>query len=194
MLIELDIPDETIRKLKAFAVLNGGSQNLTATLIGMIDTTVTDQIVKAIRPGEVLTAGMQYATIPAQIQPVTRMPHYSQVQENQPHQYDDDVSGISDGLGDEDDSSSQSEDPMKTKKGGLRDSDLEDDMKVEDPEHEVKVDASGVSFSSDKASEDIFAEVANLPPPPKPAREQRRKKVLSTKAKVSEFIGNESME
>ena len=188
MIIELDIPEDTIRKIKAYAVLNGMSTGLTDALMGLIDQTVTEQIVKAVKPGETFATGQ---VVNRQvILPPPRIKTLGDWQSR-----DEDVSGISQGLGDEDDFvEERAADPMRVSRGGIKDKDLENDMSVDDPEHEVKVDASSIALSKDKEAEDIFAEVANMPPPPKPARERRRKKTLNSKAKVTEFFGDESSE
>ena len=213
MEITIDIPDALIRKIKTLSSLVGGSSgDFEPMLLEMIDSGVSQRILNELGMGDAVVA------IPPVImrmpsQPRIEQPHAS------PHAYGQtgrDITGISDGLGDDDDHGDEDEQhaapppPKKqrrprgaakaekahkeaakvaAKAGGLTEEALEKDMEIGDPDHEAKGEAPTFEDQMRESSgEELFAGVAGFSVDPRIAK---RKKRLDSKAKVSNFDGNE---
>lgn len=186
MEITINLPEQTVRKVRAFGILCGGGGDLEETLVGLIDETLTAAIIGAVGRGDevvVETAVPQrVARAAAPVSPLV------------------DHSGISSGLGDEDTSEegATSDEMAFVPKngGGVSGADVERDMEVDDPEHEAKVEAPEVSPELNGHPERLFADMADMPEPPKVAkpdpRNERRRKPLKSKARVTGFTGNET--
>jgi len=192
MEITIDLPETTIKKVKAFGVLSGGgSADIESLLCGLVDAAVTAAIIEHVTGG---TSSEEDAPEERAYAPPTtkaaqkRLPF--------PRHAGSDLSGISDGLGDDDFSEDDGEDTNASTdesafiptRGGLTEQDLEDDMSLSDPEHEAKVEAPPVNRSPGRpqqAAEQLFSELAGLPPPPVDPRAAQRKKQLKSKAKVT---------
>lgn len=171
MRIELEITERLVRKIRTLNMLLGGHhENFEGFLSQLLDNAVSSAII-----GELgLLEG------PA---------------EQEPRSYEtrpDDASGISDGLGDEEDSEPPA--PVRSmtdvipRRGGLTDQVLDDDMMVADPEHEAKADAA--SFEADILSdtaESLFADLAGLPAP----EVRKKKSPVKLRGRVTPFNGHE---
>ena len=197
MEITIDLPEQTVRKVKAFGVLCGGlGMDLESLIVSLVDESVSTAIIQHVG-GRVDAVEDQ-----AEDRGEVYVNHAKQkvAQRARPastaHR---DLSGITDGLGDDDDSEAEDVDASSDegafipKKGGLTERDLEDDMSLTDPLHEAKVDAPHISRAPGKAqpdAESLFAELSGLPPPPVvDPRAAQRKKQLKSKAKVSYASG-----
>lgn len=184
MEITIDLPDQTIRKIKALGVLCGTGLDIESLLLEFVDQSVSSAIMEKIGAANPDSAEV---VAPIAIMPKATRTHYAAAQR--------DASGITDGLGDDDDSdvdknSSSDESMFIPKRGGVRESDLEEDMSVTDPEHEAKVDAPVIvraPGNAQPAAEDLFSQLAGLPTPPQvpDPRAAQRKKLLKSKARVS---------
>jgi len=189
MEITIDLPETTLRKVKAFGVLcGGGGADIETTLIGLIDSSVSSAIIDHL--GGVSVPDMA----PQETTPRTAR----QVVRNTRRDVDSypDHSGITSGLGDEDEedvNATSAEDAFVPKRGGLTEQDMEEDMMVSDPDHEAKVDAppmpKGRTMPQPPA-EELFSVLGGLPPPPVvDPRAASRKKQLKSKARVTYATG-----
>jgi hypothetical protein len=198
MEITVSLPEQTVRKIRAFAILCGGGNNLEELLVNMIDDTLSGAIIGAVggepsafaqpAPGrpepqaQTFWGGAQY--VPAQVSPLV------------------DHSGISNGLGDDDliEDDGGTDDAMafvpENGAGGVSGEDIDRDMEVDDPQHEAKVEAPPVDARRNGEPERLFADMANMPEPPTASRPDpradRRRKPLKSRARVTGFTGNES--
>jgi len=175
MRIELDISERLVRKIRALNMLLGGqSTNFEELLSALLERSVSEAIA-----GELGLFDAPEQAAPLEAPPSLR---------------EDDVTGISDGLGDEE----EEEDPAPPapvrsmtdvipRRGGLTDKVLDDDMTISDPEHEAKADAASFveEFFSDTA-ENLFADLAGLPAP-----ETKRRRQLKLRGRVTPFNGLE---
>lgn len=190
MEITINLPEHTIRKVRAFSILSGGgSADLESVLVNLIDETLSTAIVNVVSGGPApgMYDGLADRRPPVDAAPLA--PFHPRMAE--------DASGISGGLGDEyeeEDGGTSDEQAFVPKSGGVSGTDLEKDMEIEDPEHEAKVDASAVQPSSvSSRPEKLFADMADMPEPSIPdPRESRRRKPLKSKAKVTGFTGQET--
>lgn len=189
MEITINLPEQTVRKVKAFGVLCGGlGMDLESLIVNLVDESVSTAIIEHV-------GGKTEDTTPAENHEEVYLNPAPQktTQRARTIPVPSDLSGITDGLGDDEDTedfnASTDESAFIPKRGGVTERDLEEDMSLTDPEHEAKVDAPQITRSPGKAqpaAEDLFAELSGLPPPPVvDPRAAQRKKKLNSKAKVS---------
>lgn len=214
MKIEVDLPDQTIRKIKAFHVLSGGGAGDFDEVLGqLIDQTVSQEIVSqlGISADQLNSPSAPVSGAAAQIQHQNQTPQNVQgatvasedTNDYVPEKHPDDITGLSSGLGDDDPYDDEDEgvepvqDPneMIPKSGGLTDEVLERDTNVEDPEHEAAQEA--VQDGPPDQAEDLFASSLNIPKPDRPKQTQgneepqtgpeprRRRPVSKSRGKVS---------
>lgn len=193
--VDLNISEALFRKLKALAALKGETSSLEDYLVRVIDDVVTREIMEAV--GGLTTDSFSPLPNPrhVELEPVRSMTSTPQ------SKYYKDASEISDGLGDEyEDEDGESVDSSENLKvstdvfglangvGGIREKDLEEDMDVEDQEHEAKAEALRVDVPA--KAEDIFSSVLGVPHPDEPEyeldpRAARRRKTTKLKARVT---------
>lgn len=193
MQVELNLPDTLLRKMKALTVMLGGSTDagsFEAMIVELLDQTVTAELIRTI--GAEGAAPIRREATPVLEEAPPRRNYYA------------DATEISDGLGDEEpeDIDEQPASPVEDmyelipKKGGLTQKSLDDDMDVEDPEHEAKSEAPTASVPNSKA-EEIFSQVSGIPLPVEDDGEvdnwtsKRRKQRPKLKGRVSHATGVE---
>jgi hypothetical protein len=201
--VEIEIDDGLLKKIKALSILKpveGGVETMVAVgLENWVDAQIVEHITGKPSP---LVAQLRTAAPPGDRQARRRLA----AQEQLPNEHDAfDASGISSGLSDDED---EYEDEARTRdpeafirpEGGLTEEAMDRDMRVSDPEHEAKVDASVIrekkydGSDSYRTPEEMFAEHSGLPTPPavsEDSRAQRRRKKQSGKGRASSFTGFE---
>lgn len=200
MIVEIEVSDGLLKKLKALSILKpleGGAEAMAAAgLESWVDAQIVDHIMQT--SGNALSP-----VLPATTRRAERGRAARQAAPDDTSAYD--ASGISSGLSDETDDfedEARTSDPeaFVRSEGGLTEEAMDRDMRVSDPEHEAKVDASAIKekkltgSDSYRTPEQLFAEHSGLPTPPpvsEDVRAQRRRKKLTGKGKASMFTGQE---
>lgn len=198
--ITLRVPDNVIRKIRAYNILVAGdSKSFETSLVKMIDDVVSSQIASAVgvTPHQIHSGRAAASGAKALMEVAASVPLF----------HDEDVSGISSGLGDDapeeetDGVDAQAEDPYLSSapssrgKGGLTDEELSSDMRVSDPKHEAKAEPTFADSMSEDSPEGLFAQVAGLPTPPVDQRVAKRnhaKTVGGRRARVKPMINEEN--
>lgn len=177
-----------IQKLNAFAHLRGSSAEEVALEVSETLSDLLEEILKnriAQELGITVAATQPVKGKKAAVAPVVQQPFT-------------DTTGISDGLGDDDDSPDpehiepeESEDALIPESGGLTDEDIEHDMDIDDPSTEAKGDAGTFGETLAQAQEghdrgeDLFADIAGFPADDSGARTLKRRRGPSkSKGKV----------
>lgn len=192
MQVELNLPDQLVRKLRALNILLGGVTDMDSYMVQALDEAVTAKIVEA--SGATVTVAI--APAPSTAPPLRRLPRDAAY---------DDLTGISDGLGDPEPTQPPprraAPRPGTTQprvQGGLSDAALARDMELADPEHEAKVEAptwEAQLGSSELAptAEEAFAFAADMPAPPHVEEDvaPARRRATVDRKRVSPFTGSE---
>lgn len=192
MEITINLPETTLKKVRAFGILcKGQTADLETVLIDLVDEAVSNAIIDSVyrpkkseifeepRRGKTLNM-LSGAMSPSAAEPVGRS-------------YEEEPMGISAELGDDEE---DTEDPELDEaafvpaQGGLTEDDLLHEMEVDDPEHEVKVSAPPPRSVKKTVAEEVFAEVAGMPYASED-RIQKRKKKVNSKGRVIAFTGSE---
>lgn len=183
MQLDLDIPESLVRKLKALNILEGGmhATSMESLVVAMMDEVVNYRILEIMNAP---ASDTPYEEAPApRVKPTPKQVRHV-------GRYED-TTGISDGLGDDDEDGMpppETDEMALVPRGvGMTDDDLEDDMKVEDPDHEAKEEAP--EFPAGVAADDIFSKVVGIARPLEDDDEidhriAKRKKRLKIKGKV----------
>jgi len=202
MQLDLEIPDRLVRKIRALNILEGDRDpdQVEALLVSSLEDTVERRIRGHL--GE--SPSPEEFVPPRNIARYNReesdrfSKHAARSQEKMRRdvaafkQMSTDESGMSDGLGDfeedmpEDESD---EEAFVPKTGGVSDKDIDDDMTVDDPEHEAKAEAA--AYPGDISPEQILSNVVGIPlPPPEDVevdpRIARKKRNVKLKGKVTD--------
>lgn len=210
MKVEIELSDDLVKKFKALAILRPLEGGIDAIVNEGLEQWVNSQIIGAVMGA---AAALDSMALPLQRPQAAPQPAQSPSRRRtqpqpspQPNAFDAfDASGISEGLADQDD---DFEDQMRTSdpeafissQGGLTEEAMDRDMRVNDPEHEAKVDASMIKEKKLTGSgtyqtpEQLFAEHSGLPTPPPVAEDERarkRRKVQTGKGRASQFTGQE---
>lgn len=188
-MIELDIPPQIIRKIKALNLLVGGGPDHMGPLVNsLLDRAVSLEIIERLDLGDDLTPA------PAPVQPKAPPPHYEAS--------DQDASGISSGLGDEASPEDEAREEAWMKATAevshasahkVTASEIYADTTVKDPTHEAISDAP--RQKPGVRAEAAFASATGIPVPadepaeevPPRARSRKRQRPLPPKAKVTLF-------
>lgn len=182
MQLELDIPEKLIRKLKALTILEGETpDSIEEIVMASLEHTVEERIRSHLSSTPDYVERKQKIVRPAE----------ASVRRAAVSRMETDDTGMSDGLGDFDEYMPDAESDEETfvpKKGGVSNKDLDEDMDVEDPEHEAKAEAA--EFPPDTDPNEIFASMVGIPMPAPDgldtdARIARRKRKLKIKGRVS---------
>jgi hypothetical protein len=198
MKVEIEVSEGLLKKLKALSILepmDGGIDTIVATgLESWVDTQILAHVTQPpkesdyVAPRPTPRASKRRAPAPA------------------PSDYDAlDASGISSGLSDEaddfeDDARTSDPEAFIRPSGGLTEEAMDRDMRINDPAHEAKVDASSVKERRLTGADDfitpeqLFAEHSGLPTPPpvsEDPRAIRRRKKQTGKGKAFAFTGVE---
>jgi hypothetical protein len=177
-------PYSLIKKIKAYKILIGGPTDLDRTIAVLMEDIITQKIIEE-------AAGPSYerplvSNATEAVKPFTNVTGRALKAEEPVYLAEEDVTGISDGLGDDDtDDDDDGKDPSDKVKGtdnelafvpsagGVSDSELDNDMAVEKPNEEAKADFSTFAEefqddgALDRTAEDIFTDMADLPDLPK---------------------------
>jgi hypothetical protein len=207
MRVEIEISDELLKKLKALSILKPLEGGIDTAISHGLESWVDQQIVGHIMGGASALSAPTFTT-PAPDHITQRRPRRGkQRAEEVPSAEHDayDASGISDGLSDDEDNfedETRTSDPEAFIRptGGLTEESVDRDMRVADPEHEAKVDASVIKekklsgSDSYRTPEQLFADHSGLPTPPPVAADERarkRRKTQSGRGRASQFTGHE---
>jgi hypothetical protein len=184
MKVEIDLPEDTLRKLKALNILMGSSDELEHMLMKMVDEAIVNKIVSTV-------IGKQAPAPAARAVPVEEFTHFQ------------DLTGVSDGLGDPEPARAtrrRQAPPAEARiEGGVADEALDHDLDIEDPNSEAKVEAPTFAdqMGSDgllPSAEEAFAAAADMPPPvhvPEASAPRKRRATVNTRKHVSAFTGSE---
>lgn len=184
MIVEIDISPRAVRMLKTLGYLTGqSSEEITQEVGRLLEDTLVERIMSELeiegRSGKVVSNSDLPAAKPPKSVTINR-----------------DVTGISDGLGDEDLAEPEDIPPSEEtipKTGGLSFKDIDEDMRVDDPEREAKVDAP--TFGDDilakqaeeGAAENLFSEIAGIGS--NPWADRRKKRPSQSRGKVTPLMG-----
>jgi len=199
--IELEVPESTIKKIKAWNLLKNSGGNANLDLVQILDDALSREIVASL--------GINTHTEPVQIQPfMPQSPQPEKVTATPPMYeteadpiarpeglmaYDNSALELGDDYGEDEDEEYLGEEAFVPSHGGLSEDSLARDMEVEDPEHEAV--AEGARDVPSRSPEDMFSSSLNLPQVPKVdpgvlRREQLKRKSKSRRrAKVSSYGG-----
>ena len=207
MKIELEVPDSTVKKIKAWTLLkDDGDGDHNAAIAKIFDEALSKEIVRCLGiVTDPVTQFVPYMSVGGQrAKPTSETMTVTDPVDNHPllgrpeglMAYDS--SSIS--LGDEDDEdghdageAAEGEEAFVPSQGGLSEEALERDMYLEDPEHEAV--AEGARDNPRSSPEDLFSSHLNLPrfPIVDPGVERRENLKRKTKghrrAKVSNYGG-----
>lgn len=188
MKVEIDLPEDTLRKLKALNILIGGSDDIETALVKMLDAAIVSKIVETVVEGNLGKAVTSHIT---HAQSKAFAPEGSEFH---------DLTGVSDGLGDDEPAPA----PKRRKQGKRQapppearieslasDDALDHEMDVDDPEHEAKVAAP--TFADQMVAptpEEAFSLASGMPPPTVDIS-PRRGRARIDKKHVSPFTGSE---
>lgn len=153
MEITLDIPDNTVRKIRALGTLRGRGSNTVEIIVGLIDQIVTDGILNELG----VSAADAVPSNAVFVAPAVEEGAEASFLDSPDH------SGISAGLGDDNpEESAKSSDEMAFVDGsGVRAEEVEHDMDVDDPTHEAK--ALPPTVSPAQPAERTFVDIAGMP-------------------------------
>ena len=207
MKVEIDIPDGVLKKLKALSILSPLEGGIETAISHGIENWVDSQILQHItgRPEQaVIQRGSEHLTRADPPPPPSRRRGQRVIQSTPEDTSAYDASGISDGLSDDVD---DFEDELRTSDpeafikptGGLTEEAMDRDMRVADPAHEAKVDASVIKekkltgSDSYRTPEQLFADHSGLPTPPvvDDERAKKRLKKQTGRGRASHFTGVE---
>lgn len=209
MKVEIEISEDLIKKFKALAILRPLEGGIDAIVNEGLEKWVTQEIIGALVPDNQMLPGFPGARPEPREMVAPSAPSRRRSRPApQPIQSEFDAfdaSGISEGLADQDDDieeEARTSDPEAfiTSQGGLTEEALDRDMRINDPDHEAKVDASSIKekkltgSASYQTPEQLFAEHSGLPTPPPVAeddRARRRRKTQTGKGRASHFTGHE---
>jgi len=188
MQVELELPEAVVRKIKALNALESGhtAVSLQDKIVGLLEQTIDQAIASYLGP--TINAFM----LPQQRQSEPSPKNHGATKERSRYNPIDDLfPSLEDGLGDLDETEiepEEDEEALVPKKGGLTESSLDNDMQVDDPEHEAKVDAPELGAPYSKA-EEVFAHVSGIPVPTEhtgeiDARIAGRKRRLNIRGRV----------
>lgn len=207
MKVEVEISPNLLRKLKALQILEPMEGGIDDVIGEGLENWVDGKIASHLSPGlgRALPSGVR-AEEGLEVRSDTAR-RSQRRPASQTRAYDPDPSGISSGLSDEVDEFEDDVDEARTSDpeafirpaGGLTEEAMDRDMRVSDPAHEAKMDASAIKEKKVTGSdsyttpEELFAEHSGLPTPPpvQDARAARRKKQPTGKGKAFAFDGNE---
>lgn len=178
MQLDLEISQALYNKLRALNILIGNTSgsSLESLVLDLMETSVSQKIL------EILDLNTQQTGFDQRAPRIERA-HKS------PYVHDE-ISELSDGLGDLEETDPEPVENMfdlVSKRGGLSDKTLEEDMRVDDPEHEAKAEApSEMPYSQAEA---LFSHMTGIPLPVEDDDEidhriLKRKKKLNIKGKV----------
>lgn len=184
MQIELNVTQSLINKIRALnALLGQKPSSLEETVLKLMEDSVTERLRFLLDMHDSEPAGY-YKKRQDPIVSMHKTP------------YDKGFTDLSDGLGDLDESEPEPVESMfdLVPEGGLSDKSIEDDMKIEDPEHEAKAEAPEVEAVYGQAT-DLFSKLSGIPLPVDEeeeidARILKRKKKVKHRAKVSAATGD----
>lgn len=143
MQFNLDLPDDVVKKIRALNMLTDRDPRaIESTLIGLIDTGVTAEIMLAIGVDQATPATPARGEYAAGAHPVRRHAKEDAPLGTPVDPFLADASGVSAGLGDIDDEAATDPQAMVPAKGGLKEGTVEREDAVSDPEHEAKGAAS----------------------------------------------------
>lgn len=185
MIVEIDLSDRAVRMLKSLSILTGKSSTELTEEVGVM---FEDMLIEKIM-AELDVNGRVVKTASNDVAPNTPP---KRVVINR------DVTGISDGLGDEDPEEPAEIPPSEDilpKTGGLSFKDIDEDMRVESPEIEAKVDAPTFGDdvlalqSQEGAAEELFGNMIGAGPYANPWADKRKRRPSQSKGKVSPLMG-----
>jgi len=187
MEVTINISDRLLKKIKALAILQeDASQDFEAIIEMYLEDTISTQII-ALVEGKDKRSQLRPTKVSADTQiPAQQQEHYNQ-------------NTVAVGLGDEEPESSTGTEDMYAfvpQKGGITFDDIENDMRIEDPDHEA-ISGRYDGPTDGVSAEELFSSQLNLPTPPSDSvdlRAERRHKHMqrlatTRKAKVTEIIG-----
>jgi len=205
--IELEVPESTIKKIKAWNLLKNSEGSASHDLVQILDDALSREIIASL--------GINTHTDTVQIQPLIHPvavppPQPTRLPTEMPERAGADPIARPDGLmaydnsaslelgddydeEDEEDEEDLGEEAFVPSYGGLSEDSLARDMEVEDPEHEAV--SEGARDIPSTSPEDMFSSSLNLPQVPQVdpgvlRREQlKRKSKSKRRAKVSSYGG-----
>lgn len=183
MKLEIEIPDSTVRKIKAWTVLSEDVEDFDEAIVKLIDSAVAENIIDLLEVDDKpkLTSSIMDAIATANFAPamanmaasmkanrsalsdVEQKPSFNNPLGRPDGLMDYDNNSLE--LGDEDDhnagEAAEDEEAFVPTQGGLSEASLERDMYLEDPEHEAV--SEGVRDNPGASAEDLFSSSLNLP-------------------------------
>lgn len=214
MKVEIELSGDVLKKLKALSVLRPMEGGIDGMISAGLERWVNEQIILAVTGNVPAPAVHEPLGVPQRPYPAPEKTPSLHTRRKSapasavpvsPNEFDAyDASGISHGLSDDED---EYEDQARTSdpeafirpQGGLTEEAMDRDMRVSDPEHEAKVDASMITekkltgSGSFQTPEQLFAEHSGLPTPPvvTDERAKKRRKTQTGKGRASQFTGHE---
>jgi hypothetical protein len=205
MKLELELPESTIKKIKAWSLLSDYSGSADDALVLMLEKALSDEIRRCLdlpkeepRP-ESFRTKQALSNYNRDFEKATVLKREPEVQLRPENLIVQDTSlelGDSYEEGYDADGGSDDEEAFVPHHGGLNESDLDRDMLVEDPEHEAISSGSGYEdFNS--SAEDLFSSQLNLPKVPRVDPGVMRRDTLrrntqnKRRARVTNYSGGE---
>lgn len=151
MLVEIDLPEMVVRKIRALNALEGGGN--AASIQGKLGALIESALNQAIA---------------AHLPTLAYEPDRSYAPVRSPTVLDRFVPPLEDGLGDLEETEilpEEDEEALVPRRGGLSERAIEHDMDVDDPEHEAKAEAPDDAELRYSKAEDAFAQIAGIPLP-----------------------------
>ena len=201
MKLELELPEQVIKKIKAWTLLSEYEGGPDEALVQIIDHALSQEIKRCL---DISDGTPVYPRQDPQVPEPTRPD-----QAKEPPPPEESVIGRPSSLierdsslelGDADideDGGSKDEEAFVPSQGGLNEEDLDRDMLLGDPEHEALSSDDPYEVNPSENAEDMFSSQLNLPKVPRVdpgvrRREQLRKNTRNTRrAKVTSYMGGE---
>jgi len=202
MKLELELPEQVIKKIKAWSLLSEYEGGPDEALVQIIDHALSQEIKRCLDIGDGVPV------YPRQAPQVPEPARFVQAKEAPEHS-EEPIVGRPDNLmerdsslelGDADldeDGGSEDEEAFVPSQGGLNEDDLDRDMLLEDPEHEALSSDGPYEVNPGESAEDMFSSQLNLPKVPQVdpgvrRREQLKRNTRNTRrAKVTNYMGGE---
>lgn len=201
MELTLNIPESLVKKIKALSALEGGvPEGFEKMIVNELEVTVSNKIMNLVA-GTSDTVRVPYNSIVTANFRGVPEPEVRTTSDGEMHLGSDYTpEDVAAGLGDEeDDDIGQKVDTydMVPETGGLTDEELDNDMRIEDPNTEAISDEYRGTEDGSVSPEALFSSNLDLPPPPPTARDprierkekHRRALAKTRRAKVSHIIG-----
>ena len=202
MKLELELPEQVIKKIKAWTLLSEYEGGPDEALVRIIDQALSQEIKRCLDVEDGVPVYPRQSPQVHEPAKFTQSDEAPRIPESllvsRPDSLIEKDSSLE--LGDaelDDDGGSEDEEAFVPSHGGLNEEELYRDMLLEDPEHEALSSDGPYEVNPGESAEDMFSSQLNLPKVPQVdpgvrRREQLKRNTRNTRrAKVTNYMGGE---